>query len=347
MVSTKSVTLARHSIALESLRVDFLTHNKRFYDWLASYYEQGNGNTAEYTITLEDLDSPHRIDLPARADGLFTKFCLIADAHCHFADGIFTSRAEGDLAHEIEIDVNARTVRGNLGGQFLKSEESFIYVVVRDILRRLVLPLNGYIMLHGSVVTTGDQTIFFAGDKAMGKSTIALEMMRHGFKIISDDSPIAFLSSDGAYVLSGRDQLSVTENTLKLFPELHECVSHQRDVSGKYFLDRRKLGSNRVTSEARKITDFVQLNRGSFEDLALTPIDKGLASANLIREFMPLFRKELVAETDPNFFRDKNNILFQTLGELLAGARAFELKYSDAHRTQIPSILSAISKTGT
>jgi|LakMenEpi03Aug12_release.lakeMendotaPanAssembly.Ray.scaffolds.fasta_scaffold170603_3 hypothetical protein len=342
MVSTNYVTLARHPIALENLHINFLTRSQVFYERLASYYEQGGSGDAHYTIELEESGSDSQLLLsPTPTDALFTKFCLIADAHCHFANGKFTSQADGALAHQIEIDVNTRTVRGNLGGQFLKSEESFIYVVVRDILRRLVLPLSGYAMLHGSVVTRGNQTIFFAGDKAMGKSTVALEMTRHGYKIISDDSPVAFLTDNGAKVLSGRDQLSVTENTLKLFPELRDCVSHKRDVSGKYFLDRRKLGPDRVTNEARKITHFVQLNRGTFDNPSLTPIDKAIASASLVSEFMPLFRKELCVADKPNFFREKNNVLFQTLGDLLAGACAYELRYSDVHRDLIPALLSA------
>ena len=297
---------------------------------------------APYTVTLEALGTQHELVVPEMEDGLFTKFCLIADSHCYFANGKFTSRAEGELAHQIEVDVCARTVRGNLGGVFLKSEESFIYVVLRDILRRLVLPLSGYVALHGSVVTRGDQTIFFAGDSAMGKSTIALEMMKHGFKIISDDSPIAALTAGGAQVLSGRDQLSITENTLRLFPELEECVSRQRDVSGKYFLDRSKLGATRVSSEARRITNFVQLNRGAHEKAALVPIDKGIATANLMREFMPLFRKELALEQNANFFRDTNQTMFQILSCVLSGASAHELKYSDANRTELPALLCAL-----
>lgn len=361
MASTRNITLFRHAIALEDLHIDFLTHNEIFYNWLSSYYEQridigasfdaepsstydfsSSKSGTDYSITLEALGSPHQLVLPKLSDGLFTKFCLIADAHCYFADGKFVSQAEGELAHQLEIDVVARTVRGNLGGVFLESEESFIYVVVRDILRRLVLPLSSYVMLHGSVVTRGDQTIFFAGDKAMGKSTIALEMLKHGYKIISDDSPIAALTTSGAHVLSGRDQLSVTENTLRLFPELQDCVSRQRDVSGKYFLDRCKLGTNRVTSDARRITNFVQLNRGPCEQPSLKPIDKGIASANLVREFMPLFRKELAVQQAPNFFRDKNQTMFEILSSLLSGASAHELKYSDAHRSELPAMLSAL-----
>ncbi|CAN5458368.1 hypothetical protein BH10CYA1_BH10CYA1_27410 [soil metagenome] len=354
MASTNNLALARHSITLENLQIDFLTHNQSFYNWLSSYYhtEGSNGGNdtdtasktcTNYSITLEALGSPHELVLPARREGLFTKFCLIADAHCYFQDGKFTSQAEGVLAHQLEIDVHARTVRGNIGGVFLESEESFIYIVVRDILRRLVLPLSGLIMLHGSVVTCGHQTIFFAGDKAMGKSTIALEMLKLGYKIISDDSPIAALTAGGAHVLSGLDQLSVTENTLRLFPELEDCVSRQRDVSGKYFLDRNKLSATRVTAEARRITDFVQLNRGAHEQPSLQSIDKSMATANLIREFMPLFRKEIAIEQDANFFRDKNQTMFQILSGLLSGASSHELKYSDAHRSAVPALLSSLS----
>src|SRR4051812_9272700 len=126
MASTNNLALARHSFALENLQIDFLTHNESFYDWLSSYYDStecnGVGRTdiapktcTNYSITLQALGSPHQLALPPSGDGLFTKFCLIADAHCYFQDGKFTSQAEGELAHQIEIDVSARTVRGNVG----------------------------------------------------------------------------------------------------------------------------------------------------------------------------------------------------------------------------------------
>ncbi len=343
--------LLSHTIAMESLRIQFLTHSQKLHGWISSYYEPCNhadasvGTAIDYSIRLEEIGSPQALDLPQRSPGLFTKFCLIADAHCYFADGQFTSQAAGDLAHHIEVDAVVRTVHGNVGGIFLQSEESFIYVVLRDILRRLVLPLSGYLMLHGSVVTRGQQTIFFAGDKGMGKSTIALEMLKHDYKIISDDGPLASLTVGGAHVFSGRDQLSVTGSTLSLFPELGDCVSGQRDVSGKYFLDRVQLGAARLSSNAERITDFVQLKRGSYARVALNPIEKGTASANLIREFMPLFRKELLIDKQPEFFRNTNKTMFQILSQLLAGSRTYELLYCDQHRAEVPALLSALAST--
>lgn len=337
-----------HYVLLGDLSIKFVSHSELFNGWLTSYYQasQSVHDSTGYEICVEAIGSGHEFLIEPPADSVFTKFCLIADAHCYFANGKFYSTSGGENEHHIELDVLNRTVKANLGGMFLRSEESFIYVVIRDILRRLVLPLNGLVMLHGSVVTRDNQTIFFAGDKGMGKSTIALELMCHGYRIMSDDSPLAAITTHGAEVFSGRDQLSVTDNTLKLFPELNEFISKQRDVSGKFFLDRTRMSSQRIDSDPSRITDFVVLKRASTGTLALNKTDKALATAEFIREFMPLFRKEIQLEQDPARFKKINAAMFQTLGALLSHADTYELSYCNEDREKIPQLLKSLTTQG-
>ncbi|MFX4528021.1 hypothetical protein ABTB01_19610, partial [Acinetobacter baumannii] len=70
--------------------------------------------------------------------------------------------------------------------------------------------------------------------------------------------------------------------------------------------------------------------------------DKNLATANFIREFMPLFRKDLVIVEQPMFFRRVNGNMFQILSALLANATTYDLFYCDEHREKIPDLLKSL-----
>lgn len=50
-----------------------------------------------------------------------------------------------------------------------------------------ILHQRGYLPLHGSCVTNGDQTILITGDSGAGKSTLAAEFLAHGWQLLTDD----------------------------------------------------------------------------------------------------------------------------------------------------------------
>lgn len=50
-----------------------------------------------------------------------------------------------------------------------------------------VLHQRGYMLLHGSCVTNGKDSILITGDSGVGKSTLAAEFLSHGWKLMTDD----------------------------------------------------------------------------------------------------------------------------------------------------------------
>jgi hypothetical protein len=196
-------------------------------------------------------------------------------------------------------------------------------------------------MMHGAVVTDGKNTTFLAGDKGMGKSTIALKMVESGYKILSDDSPLFTFVEGKTLALSSLDELSVTENTLKLFPQFVDSVSRQREISGKYFVSRAALGPTKLASGPYPITHFIQLNRGACDQPALTETNKTRVTGELLREFMSIFNQRIVLSSDAQFFKNVTRFIFDTTSSLLVDARSYRLDYDNRDLDRIPELIES------
>lgn len=338
-------------ILLHFLSLNLRTHSNRIQKWLNSYYsshdqrESFEQYACSYTLEIEEMGSAHELQMVNDRRGVFTKFCL-ANAHCFYSDGVFYSSAQGQFAHRIEIDIVKRSLRANIGGEFIESEESFIYNVMRDVLAKLLLPVNKLMSMHGAVVTNGPRTIFLAGDKGMGKSTIALKMLESGYRILSDDSPLFTVVDGKTVVLSSLDELSVTTNTLRLFPHLTEFVSRKREISGKFFVSRKALGESSLDYGPLPITDFIQLKRGICERPALTEVNKNRVTGELIKEFMSIFSPQITLECDPMYFKRATRFIFDTTSSMLIDARAYELCYDDRDLDTIPQLINSPAGAG-
>jgi len=328
-------------ITLHFLTLEISTHSTQFYDWLKAHYQSFDQSdkfpdkAQSYSIYIEEIDSPQALSVRP-VNGIFAKFCLL-NAHCYYQDGVFTSAQKTESAHQCEVDTITRTVKMNLGGHFAQSEESFIYNVMRDLLKKIILPTSGLLNLHAAVVAGHGTVICLAGDKGMGKSTIALKLMQAGYSILSDDSPL--FTSDGAstYALSSLDELSVTDNTLRLFPELAPCVVRQRDISGKYFVSRSMLASAQVYGPL-KITHFIELKRAEPGRAELRSRPRTMVTGDLLREVMSLFPN--FEHPRSGFFAGVNNFQFEAISQVVADAECYTLSYSSSHLDQLPDLFA-------
>lgn len=335
-----SVTLWLHF-----LQLDVTTHSERLYHWVTEHYSSLNQthlfpeHSARFTVELEEIGSEHELDIPSAVDGTFTNFGLVS-ARCYFENGAFYSHDTGKYAHAVEVNVETNRMRANVGGDLIAFEESFIYNVFRDVLRKLIFPLNRLFSLHGSAVTDGARTILFCGESGSGKSTLALKMREQGFRILSDDRPVFTTYGGSTLLLSSLDELSVTDNTLRLFPHLQARISRRREVSGKFFINRKTLGDENFDNGPHVVTDYVILNRGEFAEAQLLELDKMKTAGDLIKENMFFFSSKIQSASKPDIFKQTTNFMFSTMTQLFEHARVYELRYSNSHLNQIHDILS-------
>lgn len=329
-----SDTRASLSIDLHSLNLIVETHSQFFCDAIAAFFQSHKASApfgqdyGGFRLFLEVSESAHALSVEPPS-ALVPGWFSVADVPLFFGQDRFYGRAaDGSLA--VEIDVVNRTVRANLGAALCQSEETFIYCFLRDLLRKFVYPFSGFICLHGAVVTKGDRAILFAGDTGAGKSTLAMQFFRDGYSIVSDDSPLVASGDGECLVMSSLDELSITANTLALFPELSPYVRGVRDVSGKLYISRALVPSSRLNLEPVRLTDYVVLQRENCSAPSLIPVERAGLAGSILKEYMSIFSR-LRVEADPGYFAKIDRHTFDCLTSLLTGVNTSTLRYADEH----------------
>jgi hypothetical protein len=95
-------------------------------------------------------------------------------------------------------------------------QQGYVY---DTILSQIVAGVRSHFLIHAGVVANGDQGVILAADSCHGKTTLALELVRRGFRFLSDE--MAALGRSDQQVHPFPRSLRVRARTLELagFPE--------------------------------------------------------------------------------------------------------------------------------
>ncbi len=242
----------------------------------------------------------------------------------------------------MEYDLNTHTIRANLAGKYLQNGQHVVSNIIRPILQSFILPFYGLKTLHGAIVSKGGRTIFLSGHGGMGKTTTAVQMMRAGYELLSDDGPFFITDDKCAYTLSSLDYLHLTENTLTLFPELTAHVVGAMDSREKFAVRIGELQNGGAWRQPLRITDFIQLQRRP--DVAMPRIKKinrNLVHRSVLDESMVIFRGAPF-RSSPYPFREYTEFVFDLLTKMTQNAETYKLKFADHHLSEIPALISQL-----
>ncbi len=334
-------------LLLHFLKFDIRTESLDIKDWIGRLYVSNDltsrfrDKRASLTLSVERKDSTRaaRISPPTRAVFAETNLC---NGRCYYADGRFFSANDGDYWHEMEYDLNTHTIRANLAGKYLQNGQHVVSNIIRPILQSFILPFYGLKTLHGAIVSKGGRTIFLSGHGGMGKTTTAVQMMRAGYELLSDDGPFFITDDKCAYTLSSLDYLHLTENTLTLFPELTAHVVGAMDSREKFAVRIGELQNGGAWRQPLRITDFIQLQRRP--DVAMPRIKKinrNLVHRSVLDESMVIFRGAPF-RSSPYPFREYTEFVFDLLTKMTQNAETYKLKFADHHLSEIPALISQL-----
>ncbi len=83
-----------------------------------------------------------------------------------------------------------------------------------------VMKRHGRYSLHAAGLCVDGRALLLAGSSGAGKSTLALALLRAGFRFLGDDMCFLATGAEGLRVLAFPDEIDVTDDTARLFPEL-------------------------------------------------------------------------------------------------------------------------------
>jgi hypothetical protein len=94
----------------------------------------------------------------------------------------------------------------------------------------LTLPLieqlrrRGLYNVHAAALAVNGRALLVAGTSGAGKSTLALALLRAGLDFMGDDMCFLAAGGHGLRVCAFPDEIDVTDETARLFPELHALL---------------------------------------------------------------------------------------------------------------------------
>lgn len=83
-----------------------------------------------------------------------------------------------------------------------------------------LLKTRGIFPIHSAGLQRDGRGILFPGKSGCGKSTMSLHLMRHGYKLLGDDTVFVRRTEKGAEMLFFPEEVDVCSETVDLFPNL-------------------------------------------------------------------------------------------------------------------------------
>ncbi len=102
----------------------------------------------------------------------------------------------------------------------------------------ILLHQRGLLVLHGSSVNINDSAIAFLGHRGIGKSTMAINLYKKGYPIVTDDILAIDFDKEGIpSVYPGYTHIRLSEDSYKYIKNDTKILSPIRTIVGKFFCD--------------------------------------------------------------------------------------------------------------
>jgi len=109
-----------------------------------------------------------------------------------------------------------------------------------------LLKTRGVFPVHAAGLQKGSKGILFPGKSGCGKSTLSLHLLRHGYKLLGDDTVFLRRKGKGAEMLFFPEDVDVCAETVDLFPRL----ALARNLTEDRWQPKARVNLNEVGSDA-------------------------------------------------------------------------------------------------
>jgi len=205
---------------------------------------------------------------------------------------------------------------GEVHGYLVNPEKMHPDLCVRFIHSALVelLKWKQFYTIHATALEKDGLGVLIPGASGRGKTTTFLSLLRSGYRCLSDDHPFIHQNGNEVEVLAFPVKVDVTENTIKLFPELREAGALlHKGIAKRYFYVEDLYPGGTGHSCIPKILLFPHVVDQSTS--WLEPIAKNQALEDLLPQGLLVYDPEVAKEE------------FQTLTHLVQQVECFRLHF--------------------
>jgi hypothetical protein len=189
------------------------------------------------------------------------------------------------LNYEDRVRVLCDLVRGHAQVSLLQPEVDNLWLASHLM---FTVPLieslkrHGRYSLHAAGLCIDGQGLLVAGASGSGKSTLTVALLRAGFGFLGDDMIFLSPGQDGLRALAFPDEIDLTDETARLFPELHYLLRSPKNHGWR----KRQVRAEEVyevnTIWECKPAVIVFPSIANAEKSVLKPIDRGEALLELV-----------------------------------------------------------------
>ena len=169
-----------------------------------------------------------------------------------------------------------------------EAQDDAVRLFLLNVVLGALLQQRGLLVLHGSAVATEDGAILFVGPSASGKSTLAGEFLRRGYRVLADELCAIVAAPDGPRLWPANPHLQLWGNVLdRLGLAPAKRWSRVRAGLEKYYVPVEQFSTASVP-----VVAVNSLHTSNTGELARTPL-KGIAKFKELTEnlFQPRFAK--------------------------------------------------------
>jgi hypothetical protein len=189
------------------------------------------------------------------------------------------------LSYEDRVRVLCDLARGHATVSLLQSKLDNLWLASHLM---FTVPLieslkrHGRYSLHAAGLCIDGRGLLVAGASGSGKSTLAVALLRAGFGFLGDDMLFLSPGRDGLRALAFPDEIDLTDETARLFPELHYLLRLPKNHGWRKRQVRAEEVYEMKTVWECKPAVVVFPSIANAEKSVLKPIDRGEALLELV-----------------------------------------------------------------
>lgn len=192
----------------------------------------------------------------------------------------------------------------------LSKYSNLAYTFTSLMFQSMVLHLSkDYFTLHAAALVKGETGFLFPGSQHCGKTTLTLELIKRGYRLLSDD--LAIIGRKTLEVMPFPRALNIRERSLSLLQGFEHLLVSRREFTiadeKRWFLDLKEFAGSPFVPT---IIVFPELNPA--EAAALEPFSKTMAVLELIRQNMAPYLPNLPQPDDASNFEVSSRLVKQT-----------------------------------